>query len=144
MLQFVKNGPDILPKLFSIAMALLAYLLIGLSFIKPWSALPHYRPPSGTIGVTQINDWLWWFDYGPSFTQFVTSAWFCAATGYLLAGLCVCGLYWRRCVTQAREISKQSILFIIRVSSNWMLAKGELRMGNVNEAWEARKRSMGK
>ena len=232
----IKNDPDWLPKLFNLAMALLAIVLIALSFIKPWFALPHYssssgglsysgsalviyfkavlilifivsvtavtlfwnkrsqrggilikgvimsfvmvvwfpvwltqresnligdaawvqqqhdtltwlggdvyrshsersvelgtgvnaqdppdrlavyRPPSGSIGVTQINDWLWWFGYGPSFTQFVTSAWFCAAIGYLLAGLCVCGLYWRRSVTQAREIYKQSILFAIKAS----------------------------
>jgi|GEM_PF-1716628 tetratricopeptide (TPR) repeat protein len=236
-LQSIKNDPDWLPKLFNLALAVVAFLLIAVSLIKPWFAVPHYevfggelsysdsalafyfklvlilifiasvaavtlfwnkrsqrggilikgvimsfvmvvwfpawltqrdsnligdaawvqqqhdtltwlggdvyrshsersvelgtgvnaqdppdrlavyRPPSGSIGVTQINDWLWWFGYGPSFTQFVASAWFYAVIGYLLAGLCVCGLYWRRSVTVARKLYKQSILFFIKVSA---------------------------
>lgn len=88
----------------------------GVNAQDPPDRLAVYRPPAGSMGVTQINDWLWWFGYGPSFTQFVGSGWFYALTGYVLLGLCVCGFSWRESVLEARFLFKESIVFLMKTS----------------------------
>lgn len=87
----------------------------GVNAQDPPDRLAVYRPPAGSLGVTQINDWLWWFGYGPSFTQFVGSAWFYAVIGYALLGFCLCGYTWRKSVVEARALFKESIVFLIQV-----------------------------
>lgn len=87
----------------------------GVNAQDPPDRLAVYRPPVDSLGVTQINDWLWWLGYGPSFTQFVGSAWFYAVMGYFLVLLCVCGYSWRVSVLEARNLYKQGVLYSAKV-----------------------------
>ncbi|MFC5051541.1 hypothetical protein ACFPK9_13095 [Rubritalea spongiae] len=82
----------------------------GVNAQDPPDRLAVFKPPVGSMGWTQINDWMWWFGYGPSFTQFVGSSWFFAVCGYLLVGLSVLGFSWRKSEVAARHLFKLSVI----------------------------------
>ena len=89
----------------------------GVNAQDPPERLAVYRPPSGSLGLQRINDWLWWLGYGPAFTQFVGKGWFFAVGGYALGCICLCGFYWRRSVSIARYIFRQLVICILFLGS---------------------------
>ncbi len=87
----------------------------GVNAQDPPARLAVYRPPTGSLGISRLNDWVWWFGYGPAFTQFVGKGWFYATGGYALGSVCILGFYWRRHITRARKLLKRLIIYLAAV-----------------------------
>ena len=84
----------------------------GVNAQDPPERLAVYRPPTGSLGISRLNDWIWWLGYGPAFTQFVGKGWLYAISGYGLGSVCLFGFYWRRHITRARKLLKKLIIFL--------------------------------
>lgn len=89
----------------------------GVNAQDPPERLAVYRPPTGSLGISRLNDWIWWLGYGPAFTQFVGKGWFYAICGYGLGTVCLFGFYWRRHIPRARKLLKKLITFLSITSS---------------------------
>ncbi|MBK1832028.1 hypothetical protein JIN77_14930 [Verrucomicrobiaceae bacterium R5-34] len=83
----------------------------GVNAQDPPARLAVYRPPSGSLGLQRVNDWLWWLGYGPTFAQFVGKGWFLAMGGYTLGAICLCGYYWRKSIASARLLYRKLVGF---------------------------------
>ncbi|MGJ8676370.1 MAG: hypothetical protein ACSHX0_02505 [Akkermansiaceae bacterium] len=89
----------------------------GVSAQDPPERLAVFRPPTGSLGIQRLNDWVWWFGYGPSFTQFVGKGWFLAVAGYGLGTICLIGYYWRKDIVGSRLLLKSLIVYFLGVLS---------------------------
>lgn len=79
----------------------------GINAQDPPSRLAVYRPPTGNLSVTRLDDWIWWLGYGPSFTQFVGKGWFYSITGAGLLLICTFGHRWRIESSLGRSLLRQ-------------------------------------
>lgn len=93
----------------------------GVNAQDPPDRLAVFKPPVGSMGWTQINDWMWWFGYGPSFAQFVGGSWFFAVSGYVLIGLSVLGFSWRKSEVEARSLFKFGVIWTTFLSVSFIL-----------------------
>lgn len=59
-LKSITRDPDWLPKSVNLFFAGLAFLLVGVSFLQPWYALP-YLGGSESLFLTQDSAYTWWF-----------------------------------------------------------------------------------
>lgn len=79
----------------------------------PPERLAVFRPPTSSLGIDRLNDWIWWVGYGPSWTQFAGKGWFFSVVGHLLLTACILGTYWRKNITEARWILRMGLKQVV-------------------------------
>lgn len=84
----------------------------GVNAQDPPARLAVYRAPDGALGIEQLDDWVWWLGYGPSFTQFVSKGWFFSVSGSLLLFLCAISYSWRKDMGMTRLLIRRQFIVL--------------------------------
>jgi len=82
----------------------------GVNAQDPPERLAVFRPPTASLGLDRLNDWIWWLGYGPAWTQFAGKGWFFSSIGNGLLSICLFGYYWRKHIPTARFYLRKIIL----------------------------------
>ena len=107
----------------------------GVNAQDPPLRLAVFKPPTGSLGLERLNEWIWWIGYGPSWTQFAGKGWFLMCFGFFFLTVVLIGTHWRWSIPNARYLIKKLVvqglmfasLFAIIVSSIYTLCRNELR-----------------